>query len=208
MASKKIVDSDKDVKVKLLWREVNRAEDHTGLLSLKNNGAGRPIINWLRTSQFFDGLVNTPARILLNVLSILALYVWGFIVFESEANFVPWAITLFILLAMQAASVRFVFSGEGIADELQLSRRDFAYRRAYKTLLGLSAIPVLVFAYVLAGYQGDTSLAWDFITYRLDTYRSLTLALFVFAVISFQKYFSYGNKGEPFTIREAGKIKD
>lgn len=168
----------------------------------------RRIITWLRTSQFFDGMVNTPARILINTLSLLTIYVWGFIVFESEDNFVPWAITLFILLAMQAASVRFVFSGEGIADELQLSRRDFAYRRAYKTLIRLSAIPVLMVAWVLAGYRGDTSLAWDFITYRLDTYRSLTLALFVFAVISFQKYFSYGNKGEPFTIREAGKIKD
>jgi hypothetical protein len=168
----------------------------------------RRIITWLRTSQFFDGMVNTPARILINTLSLLTIYVWGFIVFESEDNFVPWAITLFILLAMQAASVRFVFSGEGIADELQLSRRDFAYRRAYKTLIRLSAIPVLMVAWVLAGYRGDTALAWEFITYRLDTYRSLTLALFVFAVISFQKYFSYGNKGEPFTIREAGKIQD
>lgn len=168
----------------------------------------RKTITWLRTSQFFDGMVNTPARILIHSLSLLAIYVWGFIVFESEDNFVPWVMTLFVLLLMQAASVRFVFSGEGIADELQRTRRDRAYRKAYGTLLRLSAIPLALFSYVLLGYRGNTLSAWEFITYRLDSYRSLTLAVFVFAVIIFQKYFSYGSKGEPFTVREAGKIKD
>ena len=39
------------------------------------SGVERKVVTWLRTSQFFDGLVNTPARIIINVLSILALYV-------------------------------------------------------------------------------------------------------------------------------------
>ena len=209
MATKKILDSDKDVKVKLLWKDVKSQENHRGLLVIKDDRPGKPIITWLRTSQFFDGLVNTPARILLNLLSIFALYIWTIDVANKEHNLLAWVITLVVLLFLQAASVRFVFNTEGVADEFQTARRNLAYRRAYRTIRRIAVVPVGVFAFlVIAGPHGDSGLLWDFVAYRLDNYRSLTLAIFLFAVSSFQKYFSYGWIGEPMTVREKRSIKD
>lgn len=209
MATKKIVDSDKDVKVRVLGKEVKSMDADRALVVFKDNRPGRPIIAWLRTSQFFDGLVNTPARILINVMSILALYVWTIDVANKEHNLLAWVITLMVLLFMQAASVRFVFNTQGMADEFQETRRNLAYRRAYRTIRRIALIPVGLFAFlVVAGPHNDANLLWDFVAYRLDNYRSLTLAIFIFAVSSFQKYFSYGWIGEPFTVREKSAIKD
>jgi len=186
-----------------------KAERLEKFMDASADGFKKSVIKWLRTSQFFDGMVNTPARILINILSILVLYVWTIDVANKEHNLLAWVITLLLLLFMQAASVRFVFNTEGIADELQEKKRNRAYRRAYRTIRRLALIPVGLFAYlVIAGPHGDANLLWDFVAYRLDNYRSLTLAIFIFAVSSFQKYFSYGMKGEPFTFREKNKIKD
>ncbi len=186
-----------------------KAERFEKLMDASNDGFKKSIVTWLRTSQFFDGMVNTPARILINTVSIFVLYVWTVDVANTENNILAWAITLGVLLFMQAASVRFVFNTEGIADEFQTTRRDLAYRRAYRTIRRIAIIPVGLFAFlVVAGPHNDANLLWDFVAYRLDNYRSLTLAIFIFAVSSFQKYFSYGWIGEPFTVREKSAIKD
>jgi hypothetical protein len=186
-----------------------KAERFEKLMETSNDGFKKSIVMWLRTSQFFDGMVNTPARILINTASIFVLYVWTIDVANKEHNLIAWVMTLLVLLFMQAASVRFVFNTEGIADEFQTTRRNLAYRRAYRTIRRIALIPVGLFAFlVVAGPHGDANLLWDFVAYRLDNYRSLTLAIFIFAVSSFQKYFSYGWVGEPFTIREKSAIKD
>ena len=186
-----------------------KADRFERLMESSNDGFKKTIVNWLRTSQFFDGMVNTPARILINTVSIIVLYVWTIDVANKEHNILAWAITLLVLLFMQAASVRFVFNTEGIADEFQTTKRNLAYRRAYRTIRRIALIPVGVFAFlVIAGPHGDANLLRDFVAYRLDNYRSLTLAIFIFAVSSFQKYFSYGWIGEPFTVREKSSIKD
>lgn len=186
-----------------------KAERFERLMDASNDGFRKTIVTWLRTSQFFDGMVNTPARILINTVSIIVLYVWTIDVANKEQNILAWAITLLVLLFMQAASVRFVFNTEGIADEFQTAKRNLAYRRAYRTIRRIALIPVGLFAFlVIAGPHGDANLLWDFVAYRLDNYRSLTLAIFIFAVSSFQKYFSYGWIGEPFTVREKSSIKD
>jgi hypothetical protein len=186
-----------------------KADRFERLMEASNDGFKKTIVTWLRTSQFFDGMVNTPARILINTLSIIVLYVWTIDVANKENNILAWAITLLVLLFMQAASVRFVFNTEGIADEFQTAKRNLAYRRAYRTIRRIALIPVGLFAFlVIAGPHGDANLLWDFVAYRLDNYRSLTLAIFIFAVSSFQKYFSYGWVGEPFTVREKSAIKD
>jgi len=172
-------------------------------------GFKQSLVTRLRNSQFVDGMVNTPARILINVMSILALDIWTIDVANKEHNLLAWVITLMVRLFMQAASVRFVFNTEGIADEFQEAKRNLAYRRAYRTIRRIALIPVGLFAFlVVAGPHGDANLLWDFVAYRLDNYRSLTLAIFLFAVSSFQKYLSYGWMGEPFTVREKSAIKD
>ncbi len=186
----------------------SRAERLEKLFDVKSDGFRRAVINWLRTSQFFDGMVNTPARILISTMSFLALYVWGFIVFESEENFIPWLITLLVLLGMQAASVRFVFNAGGVADEFQLTRRDAAYRKAYRALRLIPALFAVVIVVLMAISRSDARYWWSVLSYGLDDHRSFTIVVFAMAVVSFQKYFSYGMKGEPFTFREKNKIKD
>jgi hypothetical protein len=201
MANKKILDSDQEPMKFHVFKEL-KEPNLRGVSSSKYGKPARVVIEFFRTSQFFDGMVNTPARIIINIMSFVVLYVWGFNVLDKESNFVPWLITLLVLLGMQAASVRFVFQTEGIADEFQSAKRDLAYRRAYRSLRRLTLIPIALFSFLLWGYRGNARAVWDFIAYRLDGHRSLTLAVFMFAVISFQKYFSYGMKGEPFTVRE------
>jgi len=170
-------------------------------------------INWLRTSQFFDGMVNTPARIFINTMSFLALYVWGFWVFATEGNIIAWVCVLLLLLFMQAASVRFVFNTEGVADELQIQKKNNAYRKAYNALrVRLVLISLLIAVLAIWGNLRDE--IWYLVTFSrtgvfyLDNYRAIFIAVFLIALVSFQKYFSYGMKGEPFTVRENSKIKD
>ena len=201
MAKTKILDAEQEPMKFHVLKELKEPN----LRAISSSKYGRPariVIEFFRTSQFFDGLVNTPARILINAMSFFVLYVWGYNVLDTESNFFWWVFTLIVLLGMQAASVRFVFQTEGIADEFQRARRDLAYRRAYRSLRILTAFPIALFSLFMWGKQGVATGAWDFIAYRMDANRSITFAVFVFAVIAFQKYFSWGIKGEPFTIRE------
>jgi hypothetical protein len=190
-----------------------KAERFETIVDASADGFKRSTITWLRTSQFFDGMVNTPARILINTLSVGVLYVWGFLVFATKNDLLPWAITLLVLLFMQAASVRFTFSFEGAADELQRQRRERAYRKAYLAIRRNIVFAALV-VIALVAIGNDTGYRWSSFwlenggTFYMDNYRALVLALFVIAMITFQKYFAYGMKGEPFTIREKNNIKD
>ena len=190
-----------------------KAERFEKFMEASADGFKKSFVTWLRTSQFFDGMVNTPARILINTLSVGVLYVWGFWVFVSESQVVAWVITLVVLLFMQASSVRFTFNFEGSADELQRQRREEAYRKAYLALRrNIVFAALIVIAFVLIG--NDTGHRWSSFwlenggTFYMDNYRALVLALFVIALVSFQKYFSYGMRGEPFTFRENTKIRD
>jgi hypothetical protein len=190
-----------------------KAERFEKIVDASADGFKRSTITWLRTSQFFDGMVNTPARILINTLSVGVLYVWGLLVFATKNDLLPWAITLLVLLFMQAASVRFTFSFEGAADELQRQRRERAYRKAYLAIRRNIVFAALV-VIALVAIGNDTGYRWSSFwlenggTFYMDNYRALVLALFVIAMITFQKYFAYGMKGEPFTIREKNNIKD
>ena len=201
MTKKKILDADQDPMKFHVFKEM-KEPNLRGIRSSKYGRPARIVIEFFRTSQFFDGLVNTPARILINAMSFFVLYVWGYNVFDKETNFFWWVFTLLVLLGMQAASVRFVFQTEGIADEFQRARRDLAYRRAYRSLRILTAFPIALFALFIWGKQGVAVHVWQFIADRMNAHHSMTLAVFAFAVIAFQKYFSWGIKGEPFTIRE------
>ena len=190
-----------------------KAERFEKIVDASADGFKRSTIAWLRTSQFFDGMVNTPARILINSMTAIALYGWGFWVFATENNLVAWVITLLVLLFMQATSVRFTFSFEGAADELQRQRRERAYRKAYLAIRRNIVFAALV-VIALVAIGNDTGYRWSSFwlenggTFYIDNYRALVLAFFVIAMITFQKYFAYGMKGEPFTIREKNKIKD
>ena len=173
-----------------------------------NDGFKQSVVNWFRTSQIFDGLVNTPARIIVQIATIGVLYVWGAQVFLSEQGVIPWTITLFFILVWQAASVRFVFNTQGVADELQLRKRDAAYRRGYESLRRVLIGFLLLFVLIMVIRRQPGESLFAELVYRIDNYRALVIAIFLVALTSFQKYFSYGIKGEPFTVRENSKIKD
>lgn len=183
------------------------------VVDVKSDGFKVALTSWLRTSQFFDGMVNTPARMIINFSSIGVLYFWGFWVFASETGMVAWGVTLAILLGMQAASVRFAFSIESAADEHQIKRISQAYKRAYRAIrhsILVSALIMILFVF-LGERRGESWYNYYFSktgTFYMDNYRAMFIAIFVVALVSFQKYFSYGMKGEPFTIREKNRIKD
>jgi len=188
-------------------RVEQKPERFEKIVDAKVDSFEKTFINWLRTSQIFDGMVNTPARILINSMTAIALYGWGFWVFLTESQIVAWTICLAVLAFMQAASVRFVFNVEGSADEYQSKRKAKAYRKAYSNIR-LVAITIVLLGAFRASATGR-SLWLHFGSYTFfDNYRALTGAVFLIALITFQKYFAYGMKGEPFTIRENNKIKD
>jgi hypothetical protein len=163
------------------------------------------IVRWFRNDTFFDGFRNTPARIIICTLSFIVLY-GGLIVGWSTQNILlEYIIALFVVLVMQAISVRFVFQIEGreILDEYQSQRRDRAYRRAYKNIRSIIVAGVVGWlAYTYIRENADIELGgWELLTYQ----RAATVAVFAIGLISLQKYLAYGIKGEPFMSRDEVK---
>ena len=162
-------------------------------------------VRWFRNDIFFDGFRNTPARIIICTLSFIVLY-GGLIVGWSTQNILlEYIIALFVVLVMQAISVRFVFQIEGreILDEYQSQRRDRAYRRAYKNIRSIIVAGVVGWlAYTYIRENADIELGgWELLTYQ----RAATVAVFAIGLISLQKYLAYGIKGEPFMSRDEVK---
>jgi hypothetical protein len=163
------------------------------------------IVRWFRNDTFFDGFRNTLARIIICTLSFIVLY-GGLIVGWSTQNILlEYIIALFVVLVMQAISVRFVFQIEGreILDEYQSQRRDRAYRLAYKNIRSIIVTGVVGWlAYTYIRENADIELGgWELLTYQ----RAATVAVFAIGLISLQKYLAYGIKGEPFMSRDEVK---
>jgi len=163
------------------------------------------VVHWFRNDTFFDGFRNTPARIIITVLSFVVLYGGLMLCWSSQNYLLHYICALFVVLIMQAISVRFVFQIEGreILDEYQEKRRDRAYRRAYqniRSIIGACVVAWVAYTYIRETYDVELG-GWELLTYN----RSASVAVFVVALISLQKYLSYGIKGEPFLSREEAK---
>lgn len=163
------------------------------------------IVRWFRNDTFFDGFRNTPARIIISSLSFIVLYGGLIRCWITQSSLLEYIIALFVVLVMQAISVRFVFQIEGreILDEYQSQRRDRAYRRAYKNIRSIIIAGVVGWlAYTYIRENADIELGgWELLTYQ----RAATVAVFAIGLVSLQKYLAYGIKGEPFMSRDEVK---
>lgn len=163
--------------------------------------------NWIKNDRFFDGFRNTYARVILWVLGNVVLFGGLFLTYTNESGFIPYAISVFVMVMAQKLSVRFVFDSQGdLIDEYQRARRDRAYRRAYRNVTGAFAgFIAIVLAYGYYQFFQENGylrlLPSAFIELNLDSYRVLVVLVFVLGFFSLQPYFAWGFKGEPFRSR-------
>lgn len=159
----------------------------------------RGVRDWVKNDTFFNGFRNTPARILLAVITIAALYgIPALELLYGNVSIWTYAITLWVVVGMQKLSVRFAFDDDSDIDEYQHERRNRAYRRAYKRIGLIIGLGVALVAgngaYLKAtlgtGFQYSFDLAstnWTFVF------------VFLMGLFILQKYLSWGIKGEPWS---------
>lgn len=163
--------------------------------------------NWIKNDRFFDGFRNTYARVVLWALGNVVLFGGLFLTYTNESGFIPYAISVFVMVMAQKLSVRFVFDSQGdLIDEYQRARRDRAYRRAYRNVTGAFAgFIAIVLAYGYYQFFQENGylrlLPSAFIELNLDSYRVLVVLVFALGFFSLQPYFAWGFKGEPFRSR-------
>lgn len=153
------------------------------------------VMEWVRNDKVFDSFRSTPARLALWFVTVGVLY--GFPVTALFTDTVPlwvYAIALSLCWGIQTISIRFVFNDHEVIDEYQLTRRNNAYRRAYRQIGAiLSTIAVVCLAGIL--YQEKwMGLGWQ---WNIDTYIASFGLLWIVGLFEIQKYLSWGIKGEP-----------
>jgi hypothetical protein len=155
---------------------------------------------WIGSTEILLGFTNTYARWLITTASYVVLFGWGWYSFNFAESAPEYAIALLVCLLLQAASVRFIFRWDDLNDEYQSKRRDAAYRKAYRRIRQIFVVIALIwfFEIFVAGYIYDHSGFVFQIPVQIDNYRIAVLAVFLVGLMSFQKYASYGMKGEPF----------
>ena len=159
--------------------------------------------DWVRDDKFFNGLRNTPARILLALLSIGVLYgIPAIQILFGEVSIWLYASLLAVVVLLQKLSVRFAFDNDSDIDEYQHNRRNRAYRRAYKRIGLVIGTGVALIAW--NGAYMKASLGSGF-RYSFDLASANWTFIFAFLIGLFvlQKYLSWGFKGEPLSDEPA-----
>jgi hypothetical protein len=177
-----------------------RVEGAAQALEAKVAGLPGAFRRWIGSTEILLGFTNTYARCLITIASAVVLFGWGWYSFNFEESAPEYAIALLVCLLLQAASVRFIFLWDDLNDEYQIKRRDASYRKAYRRIRQIFVAIALIwfFAIFVAGYIYDHSGLVIQLPVQLDNYRIAVLAIFLVGLMSFQKYASYGMKGEPF----------
>ena len=194
-----IVEADRDV-------ENDISEIERGAQRLEQVVESK-VKNWIKNDRFFDGFRNTYARVILWVMGNVVLFGGLFLTYTNESGFIPYAISVFVMVMAQKLSVRFVFDSQGdLIDEYQRARRDRAYRRAYRNVTGAFAgFTAVILAYGYYQFFQENGylrlLPSAFIELNLDSYRVLVVLVFILGFFSLQPYFAWGFKGEPFRSR-------
>lgn len=168
------------------------------------------VIDWVKNDRIFDGFRNTYARVLLSGITWIVLVGYGWAVYETESNgIIFYTLSVGLCLLAQKISVRFVFDLEGknLVDEYQRTRRNLAYRRAYRRL-GYMIASVLVVAlfYCYAAYyfENGSFSFWPNAAFyvQLDGYRIIVLLIFIAGLFTLQPYLAWGFKGEPWRSKD------
>ncbi|MEY4741529.1 MAG: hypothetical protein RL672_279 [Actinomycetota bacterium] len=153
--------------------------------------------DWVRNDSVFNWLRNTPARILLALVSVGVLYgIPAAQLFTRNMSQWTYIGALLVVIVLQKLSVRFAFDDDSEIDEYQMKRRNRAYRRAYKRI-GL----IIGAALALVAWQGiylKASLGSGFqYSFDLASANWNFAFIFVIGLFALQKYLSWGIKGEP-----------
>lgn len=161
------------------------------------NKADAGVRAWVRNDQFFNGFRNTPARILLAAITVAVLYgIPAYQMFFRGVSIWLYIGLIVLCVLMQKLSVRFAFDDDSEVDEYQSSRRNLAYRRAYKRVATILAIALGIFAG--NGFYLKHSLGSGFkYSFDFGTENWLFVGVFVAGLFVLQKYLSWGIKGEP-----------
>ena len=171
-------------------------------------------IRFFRSDRIFAGFRNTPARVLITVISILILFGYGYYAFLNSSVAIWYLVFVLLALLLNAISVRFVFQMEGetprhVLDEYHLKRRNKAKERAHdslKSFIGVVITGGLVYGYKdyifgekKASIEGLPDAVFEF---SLNSGQLIVVLIFVTGYVSLVKYFGYGLRGEPFRSNE------
>ncbi|MFM5905007.1 MAG: hypothetical protein ACKORF_02750 [Micrococcales bacterium] len=173
----------------------NREDAFEAAVKKFENRLEAGVLKWVRNDQVFNGFRNTPARLILALGTTLVIY--GFpiaSVFTDSVSIWSYVLGLAICLIAQKLSVRFVFDDNDVIDEYQQTRRNKAYRKAYKRI-GL--ILILAAALCLAGIYYQEKLMGSGWQWEIETYKANFGLVFIIGLFTLQKYLSWGLKGEP-----------
>ena len=189
----------------------SKIQSAVGAFEAKVFNSRSSIRRWISSTALLLGMTNTYARWLITISSYGVLFGWGFYALYFEVTAPEYAIALIICFAFQAASVRFIFRWNELNDEYQSTRRDTAYRRAYKRIRQiLVLIAALWFFFtIVADYIDDHSGISFHFPLEMNNYRVAVATIFLVGLMTLQKYASYGMKGEPFvSVAEFRKQRD
>jgi hypothetical protein len=155
--------------------------------------------NWVKNDKFFNGFRNTPARILLAVISIGVLYgIPALQFFVGGVSIWLYAGLLAVVTVMQKLSVRFAFDDDSEIDEYQHERRNRAYRRAYKNNGFIIGMGVALLAWNGAYLRATLGTGFAY-SFDLSSLNWSFLFVFLIGLFVLQKYLTWGIKGEPWS---------
>lgn len=153
------------------------------------------LMDWVRDDSTLNSFRSTPARIFLWLMTVGVLYSFPVAsVFTDQVPMWLYMVALVACLLVQKISTRFVFNDQDLIDEYQLTRRNNAYRRAYREV---GAILSFVALFCLAGIVYQEQMMGSGWVWEIDTYKAEFGLVWVVGLFALQKYLSWGIKGEP-----------
>ncbi|MEY4301309.1 MAG: hypothetical protein RJA30_460 [Actinomycetota bacterium] len=164
----------------------------------------RGVTNWVYNDQFFNFLRTTPARWMLALVAVGTLYGYGVYAWITEGiTGYVYPVLIFGAVLLQKLSVRFAFDDDSNIDEYQHTRRNRAYRRAYKRsgwVLALVLMLMLVRSWEWTTSMTAQNMFWPLPNGALNFNCSIEQAVigleFLIGHFVIQKYLSWGMRGE------------
>jgi len=156
-------------------------------------GAG--VMDWIRNDSVFDILRSTPARLGLWFLTVGVLYGIPIAALLTDTIEIwVYGAALAICFGLQTISTRFVFNDREVIDEYQLTRRNDAYRRAFRWVGGILGLLAVLCLIQISNYEQSMGSGWQL---EINPYIAWFGLIWLVGLFALQPYLSWGIKGEP-----------